>query len=134
MIKSDIHIYCMDDNSAEVFCTTTHEIAHSVMQFWNVFNYNNYNDKMRDTWAEGIAWFLTGRIYDIPLFDSHLHYEGDLQYTPLVKYLYRDCDFTMAQIEKGFKSRTSWDALKLYFKKLKPERNADINEAFARCE
>ena len=134
VIKSDIHIYCMDDNSAEVFCTTTHEIAHSVMQFWNVFNYNNYNDKMRDTWAEGIAWFLTGRIYDIPLFDSHLHYEGDLQYTPLVKYLYRDCDFTMAQIEKGFKSRTSWDALKLYFKKLKPERNADINEAFARCE
>ena len=123
----------MDDNSAEIFCTTTHEIAHSVMQFWNVFNYNNYNDKMRDTWAEGIAWFLTGRVYDVSYYKSHLH-KNNTQYTSLVKYLYEDCDFTMAQIEKGFKSMTSWDTLKLYFKKLKPERYADINEAFARCE
>lgn len=88
---------------------------------------------MRETWAEGIGWFLTGRIYDISLFITHLHNDRT-EYTSLVKYLYKDCDFTMAQIEKGFKSRTSWDALKLYFKELKPERNADINEAFARCE
>lgn len=89
---------------------------------------------MRETWAEGMGWFLTGRVYDVSLFDSHLHYEGDPRYTSLVKYLYRDCDFTMAQIEKGFKSRTSWDALKFYFKKLKPNRYEDINEAFAKCE
>lgn len=130
---SDIHIYCLDDKSAEIFCTTTHEIAHSVHHFWDTKKFYKYNDKMCDTWAEGIAWFLTGRIYDITKYASHLHNDR-VQYTLLIKYLYEDCDFTMAQIENGFKKETKWNDLKSYFKNLKPTRNADIDKAFARCE
>lgn len=88
---------------------------------------------MKDTWAEGIAWFLTGKIYDITKYASHLH--GDkVQYTLLIKYLYEDCYFTITQVEDGFKQETTWNGLKSYFKKLKPTRNADIDKAFARCE
>ena len=36
---SDVHIYCLDDKSAEIFCTTTHEIAHSVHHFWDALKY-----------------------------------------------------------------------------------------------
>lgn len=132
-IKSDIHIYCLKDKSAEIYCTAIHEVAHAVMNFWNKGNYDSYNTKMRDTWAEGMAWYLTGRTYEVKYYRSHLH--GDrTQYTSLVKYLYEDCGFSISQIESGFKKETQWDSLKSYFKSLKPSRYADIEKAFARCE
>lgn len=134
---SDIRIYCISGTSADIFCTTTHEIAHSVHHFWNVSKYDKYNDKMRDTWAGGIAWFLTGKVYELYLFDAHLHYVHGSDYTGLIRDLIDDdsddpvTGFTITQIETAFKKNTTWESLKAYLKTLKVAKDEDIDAVFA---
>lgn len=137
---SDIHIYCVKATSAKIFCTTTHEIAHSVHHFWNTIKYYSYNPKMKDTWAGGVAWWLTGKVYESKYYHNHLHYNN--QYTGLIEDLVDDyktgeeydrvSGFTMKQVEKAFKKYTSWDSLKAYLKTLKVANNEDIDKVFAR--
>lgn len=97
---------------------------------------------MKDTWAGGVAWWLTGKVYDYELFRTHLHYSKG-QYTGLIKDLIDGYDssdlsinvdnvsgFTMPQIENAFRKNTTWESLKTYLKTLKVAKDEDIDEIF----
>jgi len=141
VLGSDVHIYCLNLQSAKIFCTTIHEIGHSVHNFWNTQKYSDYDDKMRDTWAGGIAWYLTEKVYNLSYFEEHLHYGIPPRYTGLIKDLMDDYDyktpydnvsgFTMPQIENAFRKNTTWESLKTYLKTLKVAKDEDIDKVFA---
>lgn len=137
---SDVHIFCFEKGSAQVFCTTIHEVAHSVHQFWNPTKYHSCETKVKEAWSGGVAWFLSEKVYNPSIVTTCVHYKVGTKYTGLVKDLIDGNDsksgydkvtgFTIAQVETAFKKNTKWNSLKEYFKSLKVAKDEDIDELF----
>ena len=52
VVLQPTHYYCINDKSAEIFCTTIHEIAHPVHHFWNTLKYVIDDKWLKDAWYE----------------------------------------------------------------------------------
>lgn len=131
-VFSDIHIYCIDEASAHIFCTTIHEIAHCVQQSWGLISFAFYSDRFADSWAGGVAWYLTGRVYDSNLYHDHLHYNKD--YPGIVEDLVNKYGMSMSDVETAFKSCWSWHELRNHIKKLKIASDDEISNLFSDWE
>lgn len=118
---SDIKIYYHNLSTSEnIFHSTFHEIAHSAHKGWGIVKYLKCDNKVQESWARGVAWFATKRIYP-----SHsIDYYGD--YTGIVEDLIDDkvnyvetkdgesvkddiSGITMTEIERALRTAETWD-------------------------
>lgn len=114
IIMSDVHIYELNRPSSSIFCTTIHEIAHSVHNFWNTNKYKHCSSIVKESWSRGASWYLTSKIYkknEFVLSYDHKEYTGIIQDLMDGKDSYRDkvSGISIQQIEKAIKNCTDWD-------------------------
>ena len=70
-LGSQIKLYDPDRPEAELYATTIHELAHAA--HWRMIvkepntgrvkDYHNAEDKMKESWAPGVQWYLTKMVY-----------------------------------------------------------------------
>jgi hypothetical protein len=67
-INPNINVWRLSDDgeyeSDEIFSTTIHETAHSThIRVVNLYNFTNASVAMRESWAVGVEWLITGMEY-----------------------------------------------------------------------
>ncbi|MBO7438455.1 MAG: hypothetical protein J6U21_02130 [Bacteroidales bacterium] len=117
IISSDIHIYHINRTSAELFCTTVHEVGHCAHRGFGSSTYNNCSKIVKESWARGVSLYLARKLYP-----SHsVDYFGD--YTGVVEDLMDNLDnnakikdkvsgYSIVQIENALKGAKTWNEWK----------------------
>ena len=61
--NSRIYMYSRGRNSRQTFATMVHELAHASHKKISRYNYRNTSDKVKESWARGVEYHLTRKIY-----------------------------------------------------------------------
>lgn len=126
---NQIKLYTNQSTTTDLYATTIHELAH--VAHWKMIvdssgsnrnrDYNNAEDKMCESWASGVQWYLTKMIYStykgrlqgnsnytnvvIDLIDSHTDYDNNGK-------SYNEGDkvdgYTMDQLETALIGCNTW--------------------------
>lgn len=122
-LVSDVYIYYHHPGlrtSRDYFNVTAHEIGHCAHRGWGFQNYKKSGDKVRESWAQGVAWHITNKVY--PGFEQD--YFGD--YTGVVQDLMDNSGnriytkdgkntidnvrgFSITEVERTLKGARSWE-------------------------
>lgn len=120
---TDVYIYYKDrtlNSSSEFFAVTIHEIGHAAHRGWDFLTYRRCGGKVCESWARGVQWYVTSKVYP----DYQPGYHGD--YTGIVQDLVDDDaspiytknrgtvvdkvrGFTITEIENALKGANGWN-------------------------
>lgn len=123
-ILSWIKIYNPQHNSQEIYGTVIHELSHASHWDMDHGDYNDTEDKVKESWARGVQWYLTKMIY--PAYSGGPTKRGE--YTQVVvdmidsssdinngsELLTQDnvTGYTIRQIEDALNGQEKWDGWK----------------------
>lgn len=144
---SDIKIFYKaagNKMSRDLFQTTAHEIAHSAHRLWSRKKYRDASDKMKDSWARGVEWWMVKKFYATDWLDPY----HNSQYTLVVRDLIDNDKRTktgpthktytedvsgvsMSDIEQSLRKASSWNSWRDNLVKLYPNKKEGINYVFS---
>ncbi len=113
-LASQIHVYKSNRKSDKIYGTVIHELAHSA--HWGQGNiiFTFSEEKVKESWARGVQWFLTKTVYDgyIPSY-SKVKYTGVVQDMmdsdkTNTKVTESVSGYTISQIENALIGKKKW--------------------------